>query len=153
MIYVTVGSTYFDELIRTVDELAAPGRNLLPCRGETVCQIGNGRYLPKYTRYFRYDPDHWRYAQDADLVITHGGASVLYLIRKGIPFIAVANKALQDDHQTSFLSALSRICDLCWTDDPAALPQLIDPLPKSVTVNAPAIGDYLLREAEKLLIK
>ena len=145
MIYVTVGSTHFDELIHAVDELAASGTNLLP--GEIICQIGNGSYLPENTQYFRYDPDHWRYAKEADLVITHGGASVLYLIREGIPFVAVANKVLQDDHQTSFLTALSQICDLCWTDDPGALARLLSPPPPPVTVNTPALGDYLLQEA------
>lgn len=152
MIYVTVGTTHFNKLIQKLDDLASPKHNILNGE-EIICQIGNGNYIPKYTKYFRYDPNHWRYTNTAKLVITHGGASVLYLIREKIPFIAVANKELQDDHQTSFLSALSKICSLVWTDDLNKLPELIKHPPSSATVSSPPIGDYILKEAYKSVSK
>src|SRR5947209_11093294 len=50
MIFVTVGTTDFDALVRRIDELA-------PSLGEEVlCQIGKGSYLPRNCRYFRYAP-------------------------------------------------------------------------------------------------
>ena len=139
MIYVTVGTTHFDPLIQVVDQLAkATGK-------EYLCQIGSGRYQPTHAAFFRYDPDHWKHAHRAEYVITHGGTgSVLYLVRHRIPFVAVANKALQDDHQTEFLSALARRCNLVWTDRLEELPGLVKTPPPSLRIETQPLGSTLL---------
>lgn len=104
MIVVTVGSTYFDELIQAVDLHASLG---LFGEEEVVCQIGQGAYIPKYTDHFRYSKDIELYFKNASFVITHGGATVLQLYKNKIPFVAVPNIKLSDNHQSSFLTYLS----------------------------------------------
>ena len=139
MIYVTVGTTHFDPLIQVVDQLAKDTGK------EYLCQIGNGRYQPTHATFFRYDPEHWKHAQHAEYVITHGGTgSVLYLARHRIPFVAVANKTLQDDHQTEFLSALARRCNLVWTDRLEELPGLLKTPPPSLRIEMQPLGNTLL---------
>lgn len=112
MIFVTVGSTHFDPLIEALDHLVGNG---MICE-EIVAQTGSGTYRPKHLTCFRFAPDLVPYYTKADLVICHGGVGTVFeLMVMGKRFIAVPNKALQDDHQTDLLKALAnqRWCVVC----------------------------------------
>jgi len=76
MIFVTVGSTSFDELIMKVDELIETKF----IKDEVIAQIGRGEYIPKYMKWFRFAKSLDSYIAQADLIITHGGAGTLYEI-------------------------------------------------------------------------
>ena len=70
MIFVTVGSVApFDALIERVDELA--GRGAI---SDVVCQIGDGKYIPKNAEWFRFEKGLGERYRKADLVVTHNGA-------------------------------------------------------------------------------
>lgn len=123
MIFVTTGTTLcFDDLIETVDELVAKGQ----ISGPVVCQIGNSKYIPRNCEYFRFKPSIDNWIQKASLVICHGGTgTVLFLIEKNKPFIAVANPRGADDHQSQFLSQLGKMGCILWTNNVNELPALI----------------------------
>jgi beta-1,4-N-acetylglucosaminyltransferase len=87
MIFVTVGSVApFDELIEMVDTLSH--QNEL----EFLAQIGNGTYIPKEVKWFRFEKTLDHYFRKADLVITHNGAGTLFeLLRLRKKIVAVPN--------------------------------------------------------------
>ena len=111
-IFVTVGSTHFDELIKVVDSPefgeAAKSRGFT----EVVAQIGKyeGEKLTNITKSFAYaKPDEFRtYLEAADLVIGHAGAgTIMEVLQLGKPLIVVINSALMNDHQTEVAHAFA----------------------------------------------
>ncbi|MDD1775840.1 MAG: hypothetical protein LUP94_00635, partial [Candidatus Methanomethylicus sp.] len=87
MIFVTVGSVApFDSLIKRIDEIASQ-ESL-----DITAQIGNGSYLPKNVKWFRFEKSLDPYFKAADLVITHNGAGTLFeLLSLGKKIIAIPN--------------------------------------------------------------
>ncbi len=131
-LFVTVGSTDFDPLIRTVDALAT---TLGPWRGQM--QIGHGRYLPANLPYFRFAPSLQSYYAAASLVIAHGGlASTMEVLKLGIPLISVDNADRYDQHQCDLLEALAAEGYLYWC---RALDQLAQAI---ATVQAQPLRRY-----------
>ena len=144
MIFVTVGTTQFDDLIRNMDQLAASDR----FGQDILCQIGNGKYVPEPCDYFRFAPSINPQINAAQLVVTHGGATTLQLIKEAKRFVALANTRLADDHQSSFLRHLSECTDLVWGRDPAQVGDLIEqalaaPLPK---IHSPSLGQAIIAD-------
>jgi len=121
MIIVTVGSTHFDPLIKKIDQLVE--EKIIT--DNVICQIGNGEYQPKFCKFYRFNPDIAEDFKLADLVISHGGATVLQIIKMNKPIIAIANTALQDDHQTLFLRQLNKHYPIRWSNDLSVLPDLL----------------------------
>lgn len=122
MIFVTIGTTQFNELIEAVDEAVANGQISEP----VVCQIGSGSYIPQHCEHFRFQPSIDDWLEKSSLVISHGGATVLSLLAMGKPFIAFANTRLADDHQSLFLRHLSKDIPILWTRDIKDLPALLE---------------------------
>jgi beta-1,4-N-acetylglucosaminyltransferase len=112
MIFVTVGTGKFDELIKKVDEVSSEIDDRI------IMQIGNGSYTPKSTEYFRFKPNLSSYFKKSKVVISHGGAGTIYelLIRKK-KIIGVANTNRTDVHQFEILKALSKQENLIWCRD------------------------------------
>lgn len=124
MIFVTVGSTHFDDLVRSIDEAVGAGT----IDERVVMQIGHGgRYLPRHvTEYFRLAPRLDDFEREADLVVGHGGTgTTLEVLRHGTPLLSVANPAVQDNHQEEFLLALEALGLVTYCRDLATLPELI----------------------------
>lgn len=88
MIFVTVGSVApFDELVMEVDRLVEEG--LIE---DVIAQIGNGRYIPKNLKWFRFKSSLLEYYRKADLIITHSGAGTIFeIVRLGKKAIALQN--------------------------------------------------------------
>ena len=88
MILITVGSVApFDKLVMKADELAGSG-----AISDVVAQIGNGSYVPKNARWFRFEHGLVKYYNKADLVITHNGAGTIFeLLALGKKTIAIPN--------------------------------------------------------------
>lgn len=112
MIFVTVGTERFDELVKKMDEIA------LELREKVTIQIGKGRYEPKNCKYFRFALDIDQYYEKADLIVTHGGAGTIFkLLRKNKKIIGISNPEKPGEHQEDILKALSKQNYLIWCKD------------------------------------
>ena len=119
-IFVTVGSTDFDLLVRAVDELAPS----LP--GSGIMQIGHGEYKPKHWPHFRFAPSLVPYYEQATLVIAHGGlATTMEVLNHGLPLVGVSNHDRSDNHQDDLLTAMENEGYLVWCRDLDKLDQAI----------------------------
>ncbi len=122
MIFVTVGTTLpFDALIRQMDQLVQ-GRKLTE---PVVCQIGKGTYEPEYCEHFRFRTSLDELFERADLVVTHGGITVLSLLARRKKFVAVSNDLAADQHQLHFLERLEKVTPILWTSDISLVEALI----------------------------
>lgn len=141
MIFVTIGTTQFDELIEAVDQIVASGQISEP----VVCQIGNGSYIPQHCEHFMFQPSIDDWLEKSSMVICHGGATVLSILAMGKPFIAVANTRLADDHQSLFLSHLSKTIPILWTRNVKDLPALFERVAtfKVQPLNTAHLADHL----------
>lgn len=112
---VTVGSTRFDELIRTVDDPAF--LEILQEAGirRLVIQKGAGEYLPQRIataggldiEVLEYSPQLPKRIRDAALVISHAGAgTIMDCLLSGRRLVVVPNEALMDNHQIQLGMAL-----------------------------------------------
>jgi beta-1,4-N-acetylglucosaminyltransferase len=131
MIFVTVGSTDFDALIRRMDEIGAR------LGEEMIVQIGAGAYSPQHaTRVFRYAPSLDEFYDQADIVVSHGGlGTVVEALRHRRKLVAVSNPDRYDTHQEDILGAFAEAGYLIWCRD---LAHLEDDLRRvRVTVLAP----------------
>jgi beta-1,4-N-acetylglucosaminyltransferase len=111
----------FDKLIRQIDHLVAEGTVSEP----VICQIGTGTYEPVHCKFFRFRPNLDDLFAEADLVITHGGATVIGLLVARKRFIAVPNDLAAGQHQLHFLERMAKQTSLHWTPDPLQLGPLI----------------------------
>ncbi|XP_045616448.1 UDP-N-acetylglucosamine transferase subunit ALG13 [Procambarus clarkii] len=123
-IFVTVGTTRFDALVRAVVEedtlaiLREKGYNKI------TFQIGQGEFVPPNGElqgitltHFRLKPSIAQDFAKADLVISHAGAgSCLEALGAGKPLVAVVNDALMDNHQSELAEQLADIgfCFFCY---------------------------------------
>ncbi|KAE9540060.1 hypothetical protein AGLY_005312 [Aphis glycines] len=104
-VFVTVGTTKFDELINTVTDhrtLQALKRN-----GYTsmILQIGNGTFVVEPSDVleitsYKFKPDIGLDMINSDLIISHGGAgSIMQALDYGKPLLVVINEKLMNNHQ------------------------------------------------------
>jgi beta-1,4-N-acetylglucosaminyltransferase len=125
MIFVTVGSIQFDDLVRRIDDQVRTGR----IREKVVIQIGNGSYEPASCEFFRTAPGLDSYYANAALVIGHGGTgTTLEVLEKGLRLISVSNPGMIDNHQDEFLEALASRGFVTYCKDHERLPELIETL-------------------------
>ncbi|KAI2800639.1 hypothetical protein RDWZM_009044 [Blomia tropicalis] len=110
-IFVTVGSTRFDQLIdNVIDDNVVEILKHLGCRRLTI-QYGSYKDVSKLesvqnvishfeVELFDYQNSIQSYIDKADLVIGHAGAgTVLEVLRKRKPLLIVINDTLMDNHQ------------------------------------------------------
>jgi beta-1,4-N-acetylglucosaminyltransferase len=150
MIFVTVGTTDFDALVRRMDELA-PGLG-----EEVVCQIGKGACVPRHCRSFRYAPSLEEELRRARLVVSHGGlGTMMEAIRLGKPLVGVSNPDRRDLHQDDLLGTLEAGDHIVWCRNLGDLAGDLARVPTTKFVpfaEAPctihtAIGDFLRGES------
>ncbi|CAG9332731.1 unnamed protein product [Blepharisma stoltei] len=140
-VFVTVGTTKFEELIKAIDtdEVLEALRD----QGLTkvLCQIGNGEFTPE-SEFFRFSPSLDEFMENADLIISHAGAgSILEALRKNKKLIVVVNQKLMDNHQLEIAKELSDRNHLIMCENPDELSSAvrkletaeIKPLPPSNT--------------------
>lgn len=112
MIFVTVGSTKFTDLIIKMDQLAPS------LSDEVVMQIGNGDYCPKNTQFFRYAVSLDSYYDQADLVVAHGGlGTIVEVLERGKRLVCVVNPTTIDLHQEHLLRIYAEKSYLLWCKD------------------------------------
>lgn len=126
MIFVAVGTTEFDALVRAVDALA------LSLSEGVVMQIGNSRYAPRNCEHFRFAPSLDPYYEQANVVVSHGGLGILTeALERGKRVIAVEDHNQPDRHQRELLTALVQEEHLIWC-------KKLDDLPEALVVASTA---------------
>lgn len=104
-IFVTVGTTKFDSLIRYIDT-KSEFNNM-----NIEFQVSNGKYVPvnhKYYKFMDQSAIETKY-KEADIIITHVGAGTIYkLLELGKKFIVVPNLERIDKHQRDIADYISR---------------------------------------------
>lgn len=120
MIFVTVGTTDFDDLVRAMDDVASA------LSTKVVAQIGRGSYEPHHIEYFRFAPSLDPYYAQADIVVAHGGlGTTIEVIQRGLPLIGVSNPDRYDRHQDDLLGALETRGHMVWCRNLTDLPALL----------------------------
>ncbi|CAA0828719.1 glycosyltransferase family protein 28 [Striga hermonthica] len=117
IVFVTVGTTCFDSLVRAVDTEEV--REALFKKGYTdlVIQMGRGSYIPTKSTggdgsvsvdYFTFSSSIADYLKSASLVISHAGSgSIFETLRLKKPLIVVVNEDLMDNHQSELAEELA----------------------------------------------
>ncbi|XP_002130123.2 UDP-N-acetylglucosamine transferase subunit ALG13-like [Ciona intestinalis] len=115
-IFVTVGTTSFDELTEAIT--SKPVQKVLQSRGydKVTIQYGRGKHevenikSPTYSVVgFRYKDSIAKDIASADLVISHAGAgSCLEVLGANKPLLVVVNEMLMDNHQIELATQLYR---------------------------------------------
>jgi len=124
VIFVTVGTSDFDQLVERIDALAPY------LRDQVIVQIGNGKYIPRNCEYFRFAPSLDPYYDKADIVVAHGGlGTTMEVLAKGKKLISVENTTCIDDHQTDILGVLAKEGYLVWCRDLDTLSSLLKRVP------------------------
>uniref|UniRef100_A0A7S0RJT0 Glycosyl transferase family 28 C-terminal domain-containing protein n=1 Tax=Pyramimonas obovata TaxID=1411642 RepID=A0A7S0RJT0_9CHLO len=113
-VFVTVGTTLFDALIRAAD--TAECASALADKGYSslTLQIGKGSYKPCNahkildTKWFEFAPSLGEHMSRASLVISHAGSgSIFEALRAKKPLVVVVNDLLMDNHQKELANELS----------------------------------------------
>ncbi len=112
MIFVTVGTTQFDELVEAIDKIA-------PDLEDTVIvQAGNHEYVPQNCQYFSFTNNFSDFLGRADIVIAHGGAGITFeTLNLQKRLISVENTNVIDRHQSDLIRKLSSEGYLVWCED------------------------------------
>ena len=112
MIFATVGTTQYDELVEAMDKIA-------PNLDEgVVIQTGETKYIPTNCKYFTFDHDLLEYFRKADIVIAHGGAGITFeVLNLGKKLVSVENPHALEGHQGDLLAKLSQEGYLIWCKD------------------------------------
>ncbi|KAM6151269.1 UDP-N-acetylglucosamine transferase subunit ALG13-like [Rhynchocyon petersi] len=115
-LFVTVGTTSFDDLIACVS--APNSLQIIRSLGYSrlVLQIGRGTVVPEAFSTDSFTVEVYRYKnslkedlQRADLVVSHAGAgSCLETLEKGKPLVVVINEELMSNHQLELAKQLHR---------------------------------------------
>lgn len=117
VVFVTVGTTSFDALVKSVDSQHV--RNELKKRGYTdlLIQMGRGSYIPSkawgedeslVVDHFTFSPSIADYMRSASLIISHAGSgSIFEALRLSKPLIVVVNEDLMDNHQSELAEELA----------------------------------------------
>jgi beta-1,4-N-acetylglucosaminyltransferase len=102
-IFITVGTTPFDSLIRFCDE------NLDQALAITMQISKDATYIPKRFDHITFTGDIHSCYQNADLVITHAGAGTIFtLLEMGKRIIVVPNLDRDDSHQRDLAGVVEK---------------------------------------------
>ncbi len=124
MIFVTVGTSDFDQLVEAIDHLSPA------IDDQIIIQIGNGEYIPRNCEHFCFAPSLDSYYDKADIVVAHGGlGTTMEVLAKRKKLLSVENTTCVDDHQTDILGVLDKKRHLIWCRDLDDLPSLLKNMP------------------------
>jgi UDP-N-acetylglucosamine transferase subunit ALG13 len=137
-LFVSVGSTDFDDLIKAVDAL-------IPSYGFSgIMQIGHGQYEPTNLPFFRFSSSLNNFYNQATIAIAHGGlATTIEILKQRIRLVSVSNPDRYDQHQDDLISTLAEKGFLVWCRNLKNLNQAI-----SLALN----GDFKFYQPPKCTI-
>ncbi|KAK2420898.1 N-acetylglucosaminyldiphosphodolichol N-acetylglucosaminyltransferase [Trifolium repens] len=116
VVFVTVGTTSFDALVRAVDSENVKKELLVKGYTHLLIQMGRGSYVPTKSEgegslvvdYFTFSSSIADHLRSASLVISHAGSgSIFETLRLRKPLIVVVNEDLMDNHQSELADELA----------------------------------------------
>ncbi|XP_048557149.1 UDP-N-acetylglucosamine transferase subunit ALG13 homolog [Triticum urartu] len=116
VVFVTVGTTCFDALVKVVDSEELKQALLQKGYTDLLIQMGRGTYKPSkasgnsslQVEHFTFSPSIADNIREASLVISHAGSgSIFETLRLGKPLIVVVNEDLMDNHQSELAEELA----------------------------------------------
>ena len=140
-VFVTVGSTSFDDLISHVHSPSV--LQLLQSQGYSriVYQIGQGKYIPTSEsvpnksikiEHFTTKDSIENYLRNASLVICHAGVgTVMESLRLKRQVVVVVNSSLMDDHQLEVAEALESSGHVYLCPVPNQIEQILSDIPSN----------------------
>lgn len=104
-IFITVGTTEFDSLIKAIDTAFVNQSEYF-----FTAQISSSaNYKPINFEFFEFSSDIERYIDEADFIITHAGAGSVYsMLEKGKKLIVVPNLSRIDHHQKELANYVNK---------------------------------------------
>lgn len=94
-IFITVGTTPFEELIRICDNISDDFGHW-----HFTAQTANSKYIPRKIEHFEFTNKIETHYKAADLIICHAGAGTVYkLLEDGKKIIVVPNTNRRENHQ------------------------------------------------------
>ena len=131
VVFVTVGTTRFDQLVTAVTSEVALGWIKSNKYTKLVVQYGKGQEpkIPEnqtrsglVVETYRFKPSLEQDMNEADLIISHAGAgTVMEALRLQKLLVVVINTMLMDNHQTELANAMGQRKHLIVVDDPSRL--------------------------------
>ncbi|KAK3157937.1 hypothetical protein QOZ80_2AG0130490 [Eleusine coracana subsp. coracana] len=115
-VFVTVGTTCFDALVKAVDSPEVKEALLEKGYTDLLIQMGRGTYVPSKVSggatlqvdNFTFSPSIAEHMRASSLVISHAGSgSIFETLRLGKPLIVVVNEDLMDNHQSELAEELA----------------------------------------------
>ncbi|GLS89025.1 hypothetical protein GCM10007916_00920 [Psychromonas marina] len=149
-VFVTVGTTKFDAMIKALDELFAQKAF---SHHEVLFQIADGVYVPKSNTYVTMLSTIEEAYREHDLVITHAGAgSIFRLLELRKKIIIIPNVDRIDTHQTDIAKYMGDNQHALICDDLSALGENISqsstfkyiPYLKEGFFKADEIADFII---------
>lgn len=135
-VFITVGTTEFDQLIRRIDTEIFLQHAKFVGISKLIVQFGRGYYEPTYLQencghygisatIYRFKDSLDADMENADVIISHCGAgSILEAVTKRKRLIVVVNSTLQDNHQIELAEALLK-GDYALPCEPSGLLQVM----------------------------
>lgn len=132
-IFITVGTTEFDSLIKVIDtQFVNQSKYFFTAQIST-----SSNYQPNNIDFFEFSNDIERYINEADFIITHAGAGSVYsMLEKGKKLIVVPNLSRIDHHQAELANYVSKNNFAVACNQLDELPLLIESL------NSKVFSDY-----------
>ncbi|KAL6989656.1 N-acetylglucosaminyldiphosphodolichol N-acetylglucosaminyltransferase [Sarracenia purpurea var. burkii] len=134
IVFVTVGTTCFDALVRVMDTMEVKKELLNKGYTHLLIQMGRGSYIPTKSSgedgclvvdYFTFSSSIADNLRSASLVISHAGSgSIFETLKLGKPLIVVVNEDLMDNHQSELAEELAEMKHL-FCARPQTLPHTI----------------------------
>ncbi len=112
---MTVGTSLpHDALIQTVDEMV--GNGLIA--DEVIAQRGEGHYIPKHIKSFRFKKGLEEYLSKAEIVISNCGAgTIMENVTKGHRLIVIQNPDITGGHEWELVTKMEKGGHLIWCRD------------------------------------
>ncbi|XP_004516873.1 uncharacterized protein [Cicer arietinum] len=116
VVFVTVGTTCFDALVRAMDSENVKKELLAKGYTHLLIQMGRGSYVPTKSEgegslsvdHFTFSSSIADHLRSASLVISHAGSgSIFETLRLRKPLIVVVNEDLMDNHQSELAEELA----------------------------------------------
>jgi len=111
-IFVTVGTTKFNDLIERIE--------IIQDQNNWLLQIADGEFIPTTKKYIHFSNEIFNLYNKADLIITHAGAGSIYrLLELNKNIIVCPNISRTDKHQKEIALFLEKnlFAQVCWNLD------------------------------------